>query len=144
MDSDMEESTEFGGSFWVSETNSAYVSKPNPVLEKSFAFAVRILNFHKWLSKHHPDISPLAKQILRSGTSIGANLEEADSAYSKREFAVKVGLSLKESRETKYWLRLLYATDYIDSEMFSSLCSDNDELMRLLNAILKTTRENLK
>lgn len=130
--------------FWVGETGVPYKDKPNAILEKSFAFSIRIIKLYKWLCKNHPDTGPLSKQILRSGTSIGANAEEADAAYTKKEFAAKLGISLKESRETKYWLRLFHATDYIDDAMFGSLRSDNDELIRLLIAILKTTKENLK
>ena len=130
--------------FWVFEDGRAYEQKPNAILDKSFAFSVRIIKLHKWLCKNHPDITPLTKQILRSGTSIGANVEEADAAFTKKEFAAKLGISLKESRETKYWLRLFHATNYIDNNMFTSLLNDNDELTRLLVAILKTTRENLK
>ncbi|WP_342664720.1 four helix bundle protein [Spirosoma spitsbergense] len=141
MDNDMNEDDR---GFWLFEPGASYTQKPNVVLEKSFDFSVRILKFYKWLCQHHRDIIPLAKQVLRSGTSVGANLEEADSAFSKKEFAAKVGISLKEARETKYWLRLLHATEYIDSSIFSSLCNDNDELIRLLNSILKTTRDNLK
>ncbi|MBN8822754.1 MULTISPECIES: four helix bundle protein [unclassified Spirosoma] len=129
--------------FWVFEPGVAYESKPNAILEKSFAFAIRIIRLHKWLLSKHIDIAPLAKQILRSGTAIGANAEEADVAYTKKEFASKLGISLKEAKETRYWLRLLEATDYIDEAMFSSLNADNNELMRLLISILKTTKENL-
>ena len=141
MDNEMGE--ELSG-FWAAETGVPYENKPNAILEKSFAFSVRIIKLYKWLYKNHPDIAPLSKQILRSGTSIGANAEEADAAYTKKEFAAKLGISLKESKETKYWLRLLHATDYIDNAMFGSLRSDNDELIRLLVSILKTTKEHLK
>ena len=130
--------------FWVLEPGVPYEQRPNTVLEKSFAFAVRIIKLHKWLCKKHSDIAPLAKQVLRSGTSIGANIEEADATFTKKEFAAKLGISLKEAKETRYWLRLLQATDYLDETMFTSLYTDTDELMRLLTAILKTTSENLK
>ncbi|KAB7731940.1 four helix bundle protein [Rudanella paleaurantiibacter] len=140
----MEPFDEPHSSFWAEESASEYISKPNTILDKSFAFAVRVIKLYRWLYKQHPEIAPLAKQILRSGTSIGANAEEADAAFTKKEFASKLGISLKESRETKYWLRLFYATEYIDEQMFVSMRGDNDELMRLLTAILKTTRENLK
>ena len=130
--------------FWVFEPEASYEQKPNVVLEKSFLFAIRIIKLHKWLCKNHFDIAPLAKQILRSGTSIGANIEEADAAFTKKEFASKLGISLKEAKETRYWLRLLHATDYIDETMFTSLHTDTNELLRLLTAIIKTTREHLK
>jgi len=137
----MEEST---SEFWVLDSEAVYAQKPNVLLEKSFSFAIRIIKLHKWLYKKHLDITPLAKQILRSGTSIGANAEEADAAFTKKEFASKLGISLKEAKETRYWLRLLHATDYIDEAMYTSLHADTNELMRLLTTILKTTRENLK
>ncbi|SOD88377.1 four helix bundle protein [Spirosoma fluviale] len=130
--------------FWVFEPEFSYEQKPNAVLEKSFIFAIRIIKLHKWLYKKHFDIAPLAKQILRSGTSIGANIEEADAAFTKKEFASKLGISLKEAKETRYWLRLLHATDYIDETMSTSLLNDTNELIRLLTAIIKTTREHLK
>ncbi|MVM39337.1 four helix bundle protein [Spirosoma sp. HMF3257] len=141
MDNGMEETV---SEFWVLEPRVVYEQKPNAILDKSFAFAIRIIKLHKWLCKNHFDIAPLAKQILRSGTSIGANAEEADAAYTKKEFASKLGISLKETKETRYWLRLLRATDYIDEAMFTSLETDTNEMMRLLTAILKTARENLK
>ena len=112
------------------------------MLEKAFVFAVRIVNLHKWLRKHHPTIGPLATQILKSGTSIGANTNEADCAFTKREFASKLGISLKEARETSYWLKLLHTTEYLDELMFLSLKKDCDELIRLLVSILRTTRNS--
>jgi four helix bundle protein len=141
MDNAMEEIV---SEFWVLEPGAVYEQKPNAILDKSFAFAIRIIKLHKWLHKKHIDIAPLAKQVLRSGTSIGANAEEADAAFTKKEFASKLGISLKEAKETRYWLRLLHATEYIDEAMFTSLHTDTNELIRLLIAILKTTRENLK
>ncbi|WP_229313226.1 four helix bundle protein [Larkinella terrae] len=132
---------DFLGDFEVTEPGNPYVPKPNAVLEKSFSFSVRIVNLYKWLFKNHKDILPIARQILRSGTSIGANAEEAVSAYSKKEFAAKLQISLKESRETDYWLRLLHTTGYLDNAMFNSLKDDNKELIRMLTTILKTTKQ---
>jgi four helix bundle protein len=91
------------------ESNSS-----NIIVDKSFAFSVRIIRLYQWLKKSHKDIDSLAKQILRSGTSKGANVEEAVGAFSRKEFASKIRISYKESRETLYWLRLLRATDYLD------------------------------
>lgn len=134
---------ELTGAFWVEEERTEYVTKSNLVLDKAFAFAVRIINLHKWLRSNHPIVIALANQILKSGTSIGANINEADSAFSKREFAMKLGIALKEARETNYWLGLLRATDYIDEPMAVSLSRDSAELIRLLTSILKSTRVSL-
>ena len=112
----------------------------NPVVDKSFAFAVRIVRLQRYLLANGAE-KPMVDQILRSGTSIGANVEEALGAFSKKEFASKMGISYKEARETGYWLRLLCATDLLKSEEFTSLFADCDELCRLLRAILNTVRK---
>ncbi|WP_083891497.1 four helix bundle protein [Fibrella aestuarina] len=139
-----EPTTNLTSTYWlVEEAGVGYVTKPNQVLDKAVAFAVRIINLHKWLRKEHPTIGALSTQILKAGTSIGANINEADCAFSKREFASKLGISLKEARETNYWLGLLKATDYIDEPMYASLSRDCGELIRLLVSILKSTRANL-
>jgi len=119
------------------ESNSS-----NIIVDKSFAFSVRIIRLYQWLKKNHKDIDSLAKQILRSGTSIGANVEEAVGAFSRKEFASKIGISYKESRETLYWLRLLKATDYLDENQYISIYTDCDEIKKILASILKTTKEN--
>ena len=84
----------------------------------------------------------LSRQILRSGTSIGANVYEATQAFSHADFSHKISIALKESVETEYWLELLYETEYLSSEEFQSMYSDNKELTRLLTAILKTADKN--
>ena len=117
-------------------------SSSNIILDKSFTFSVRIIRLYQWLKKNHKDIDSLAKQILRSGTSIGANVEEAVGAFSRKEFASKIGISYKEARETLYWLRLLKATDYLDEKQYNSIYSDCDEIKKILASILKTTKEN--
>ncbi len=116
-------------------------NKPNIILEKSFAFSVRIVKLYKWFYKNHSEVLPLAKQLLRSGTSIGANAEEADGAYSKKEFSAKFGICLKEAKETKYWIRLLYASEFLDENMYLSLKYDIEELIKIITAILKSSRE---
>lgn len=113
----------------------------NIIVDKSFAFSVRIVRLYQWLKKSHKDIDSLAKQILRSGTSIGANVEEAVGAFSRKEFASKIGISYKESRETLYWLKLLKATDYLDENQYTSIYSDCDEIKKILASILKTTKD---
>jgi len=110
----------------------------NAILVKSKSFSVRIIKLYQYLSKNNEFI--LSKQLLRSGTSIGANVREATSAYSKKEFAAKMGISLKEAHETAYWLELLFETEYIIKEQFDSIYADNNELIKLLTAIVKTSR----
>ena len=117
--------------------------KENVLLSKSLAFAVRVVSLNKWFYNNHREIRDVSNQLLRSGTSIGANAEEADGAFSKKEFNVKIGISLKEAKESRYWLRVLRETNYLDDKMFQSLLIDIDELIRILTAILKSSRENM-
>ncbi len=114
----------------------------NSILEKSFAFAVRIVKFHIYELKKYRIIEPLLKQVLRSGTSIGANVTEAQDAVSKKDFINKMSISLKESRETDYWLRLFEAAEVIPSKEIKSIKSDNIELIKILTSIIKTTKKN--
>ena len=113
--------------------------KENIIAKKSFAFAVRIVKLNQQIQKHHKEYI-LSKQILRSGTSIGANIEEALGGYSRKDFAAKMSISYKETRETKYWLKLLKATDYINDNEFNSLMEDADELGKMLYMIIKNSR----
>ena len=113
------------------------VRTENPVAEKSRAFAVRVVRLYQRLAAEKREYV-LSKQFLRSGTSIGANVHEALRAQSRADFASKMGIALKEAQETDYWLDLLHETDYIDAESFSSLRTQNDELLRLLTSICKT------
>jgi len=115
----------------------------NVVKEKSYSFALRIIKLYQYLEKTHKYF-PLSKQVLRSGTSIGANIEEADGAQSKRDFIAKLQISYKEAKETHYWLRLLRDTDYLNKEQAQSILSDCEEIIRLLNAILKRSKSNEK
>jgi len=105
------------------------------IKEKSFKFAVRIINLHIYL-KEKKEFT-LSKQILRSGTSIGANIEEAAGGVSKADFKNKICISYKEARETHYWLRLLNETKYINDNMFQSLEKDCVEIKRILYTTLK-------
>ena len=116
----------------------------NALVEKSFPFSVRIVRFYLFLLKNNRHIEPLLKQILRSGTSIGANVSESQSAYTKKDFINKLGISLKESRETEYWLKLLKETDLIGKDEFESLNNDCIELIKLLTAIIKKAKSNTK
>jgi four helix bundle protein len=113
----------------------------NIVLEKSRKFAIRMYYLSKRLCDEKREYV-LAKQILRSGTSIGANLTEAQYAVSRREFLYKVQISLKECAETEYWLDLLKDTDLLASEEHDSLLQDCKALLRLLISITKTTKNN--
>ena len=111
--------------------------KENIVLDKSFAFAVRIVNLYKYLTGEKKEYV-LSKQLLRCGTSIGANTTEAQRAQSKPDFVSKMSIALKEAYEVEYWLRLLWATEYIDEIAYKSMSSDNEEIISLLISICKT------
>lgn len=113
--------------------------KENIVLIKSFKFAVRIVKLHLHLSKRLKEFE-LSGQILKSGTSIGANIEEAIGGVSRKDFINKMGIAYKEARETKYWLRLLRDSEIIDKSLAESLLTDCEELLRLLYTIINRTR----
>ena len=115
--------------------------KQNLVAEKSAAFSVRIVNLSRYLKKARVE-AILINQLLRSGTSIGANVQEAVAAVSKNDFSVKISISLKEARETSYWLKLLFNTKNISETEFKSISKDAEELEKILFAILKKTRMN--
>ena len=115
----------------------------NVIVDKSFAFAVRTVNLYKHLTETKHEYV-IAKQILRSGTSIGANIKEAIRGQSKDDFAHKLNISLKEASETEYWLDLLVATDYITKEEYESIHNDCLELIKLLTAIIKSSRKEGK
>ena len=108
----------------------------NVSVEKSFAFSVRIVRLYQYLTKDKKEYV-LAKQILRCGTSIGANVSEAQYAQSKADFQAKMHIALKEANETEYWLRLLYKTDYISESQYQSIHKDVDELISILASICK-------
>ncbi|MEO1377778.1 MAG: four helix bundle protein [Cyanobacteria bacterium J06635_10] len=113
----------------------------NVVYEKSYNFAIRIVKAHQYLNEEKKEYI-LSKQLLRSGTSIGANVAEANGAISKAEFSAKLSIAYKECLETKFWLSLLKDTDYITNKAFQSIYKDADEIGRLLFSILKKTRIN--
>ena len=112
----------------------------NIVVVKSKAFALRIIKLYKYLDTNH-SISVISSQILKSGTSIGANVKEAIRAQSKADFYAKLNISLKEASETEYWLELLYESEYITKEQFESIYNDCQELLKLLTAITKTQKK---
>ena len=111
----------------------------NAIVEKSKAFAIRIIKLYKYLCDERREFV-LSKQLLRSGTSIGANVKEAIRGQSKADFYAKMNIALKEASETEYWLELIHESDYIDSKSFESIYSDCQELLRLLMAITKTQK----
>lgn len=112
--------------------------KDNIILEKSYAFAIKIVKLYQFLSQEKKEFV-LSKQILRSGTSIGANVEEAVGGISKKEFRAKMSIAYKESRETDYWLRLLKDTEIIEEKLFNSLYQENKELLKILYKIIKSS-----
>ena len=113
----------------------------NPVVSKSKDFAVRIIRLYQYLQAEKQEYI-LSKQILRSGTSIGANVREGTQAASRPDFINKLSIALKESVETEYWLELLVETDYINQQQFQSIYADNQELTKLLTAIINTSKQN--
>ena len=107
--------------------------------QKSFLFSIRIVKLSRYLQEERKEYI-LSKQIMRSGTSIGANVVESQQAQSRADFISKLNIALKEAVETNYWLRLLHATDFLSESEFSSVISDCRELEKMLTAIIKTTR----
>ena len=116
--------------------------KESVLVDKSKHFAIRIINLCKHLNEEKKEYI-LSKQILRSGTSIGANIKEARFANSKNDFIYKMTISLKEASETEYWLELLTETGYISENLSSSLRADCTELLKMLHATVKTTKLNV-
>ena len=110
----------------------------NVIENKSFDFAVRIVNLHKHLSAEKKEFV-LSKQLLRSGTSIGANVSEAVRGQSKADFLAKMSIALKEANESHYWIRLLYKTDFLTEQEFNSIENDIIELIKILSSICKTS-----
>jgi four helix bundle protein len=119
------------------------ISYSNPVSEKSFQFAIRILKFFKHCISKEKSLEVIFKQILKSGTSIGANVAESKNAVSKADFINKLSIALKEVRETEFWLKLLFESDTIKNNEYESLSTDCDELIRLLTSIIKTLKSKL-
>ena len=117
--------------------------KDNVVLEKSFDFAVRIVKLYKYLCTDKKEYV-LSKQLLRSGTSIGANVNEAQAGQSKKDFIAKMSIASKEARESFYWIKLLIQTDYLNenSKNTKSLVNDIEEIVKLLTSIVKSSGEN--
>jgi four helix bundle protein len=115
--------------------------KESIVKDKSMAFAIRIVNLYKFLCEKKKEFV-MSKQILRCGTSIGANIAEAECAFSRKDFLAKIYIAFKECSETKYWLELLLRTEYINIKEYTDIAKDVEELYKILSAITKTTRGN--
>jgi four helix bundle protein len=115
--------------------------KENIIKNKSFDFALRIVKLYQYLCETKKEFV-LSKQLLRSGTSIGANIREAEHGQSKADFINKMSISLKEANETDYWLELLFKSCYIKETEYNSIKSDIDEILKLLVSIIKTSKNN--
>jgi four helix bundle protein len=116
------------------------MKEDNVILQKTYAFAVRIVRLSQYLIQEKHAFQ-LADQIRRSGTSIGANMEEAVGGLSRKDFVMKAGIAYKEARETHYWLRLLRDTDYLAQPQAASLLDDCEEILKILTAIIRSSRE---
>ena len=114
--------------------------RENPLIDKSITFAARIIKLHRYLIKSKKE-TIISKQIVRSGTSIGANINEANSGQSKADFIAKLHIALKETAETEYWLKLLVMSEYISDNLGSSLLHDCLEIKRILIASINTAKE---
>lgn len=119
------------------------ISNENTVRSKSYKFSLRIIKLFVYLKDEKREYD-LSRQLLRSGTSIGANIEEAEGGQSKKDFINKISISYKESRETHYWLRLLRDSGFIEPKLAESLINDCEEILKMLTAILNTSKSNLK
>ncbi len=116
--------------------------KENIIQVKSFNFALRVIKLYQYLVKNKKEFV-LSKQILRSGTAIGANVEEALGGQSRKDFLNKMSIAYKEARETSYWLRLLKGADILSEKHFLSISQDLEEISKILTTIQKTTKSNL-
>jgi four helix bundle protein len=116
------------------------MKKDNVIKDKSFLFAVRVVNLYKFLAEEKGEFV-ISKQLLRSGTSIGANVRESEHAESKADFIHKLSISLKEANETEYWLDLLKETGYLNNSEYLSVQKDINEILKLLTSIIKTSKQ---
>ena len=117
------------------------MNRENVIKEKSFDFALRIVKLYKYLQEKKEFV--LSKQLLRSGTAVGALVREAEQAESKKDFIHKMAIGLKEANETQYWLELLFKSGYLEENQFSSINVDSIEMLKLLTSIIKTAKSNL-
>lgn len=115
--------------------------RKNLIKDKSYSFALRIVKMYRYLIAERKEYV-LSKQVLRSGTAIGALVMEAEHAQSRADFINKMNIALKEANETVYWLSLLQDSEYIDEQMFNSIFPEAEELLKILISIVKTTKQN--
>ncbi|HJV77971.1 MAG TPA: four helix bundle protein [Paludibacter sp.] len=113
----------------------------NAIVDKSKAFAIRVIRLFQYLQKEKKEYI-ISKQLLRSGTSVGANIKEGIRGQSVKDFRAKMAIALKEASESEYWLELLVETDYIDQTQFESMVNDCIELIKILTAILNSSERN--
>ena len=118
--------------------------RENIIVKKTEGFGDRIINMYKYLLKKKEGNTDILKQILRSGTSVGANVSEGQYAQTKADFLTKMSIALKEANETKYWLKRLYSGGYLSKDEYNSIVEDNEEIINILVKITGTTKENLK
>jgi len=115
--------------------------KENVIVDKSFLFAIKVVKLYQQLTADKKEFV-LSKQLLRSGTSIGANVEEAVGGSSRRDFIAKMQIAYKESRESRYWLKLMHATDYVNTAQFQSFNNDLEEIIKILVSILNSSKND--
>lgn len=113
------------------------MKKDNVIQIKTYAFAIRIVNLYKYLTNEKREFV-LSKQLLRSGTSVGANIEEALGGQSRKDFFAKLTIAYKEARESHYWIRLLKDTGYLNEKEFNGLINDIEEILKIIGSIQKT------
>ena len=118
--------------------------RENIIVEKSEQFADRIVKMHKYLSKRREGNSDILKQIVRSGTSVGANVSESKFAQSEADFLTKLTIALKEANETKFWINRLYAGDYLNETEYNSIIKDCEEIISILVKITGTLRKKVQ
>lgn len=112
----------------------------NVIREKSFSFAIRVVKLYKYLTSKKEMV--ISKQLLRSGTSVGANVREAENAESKADFIHKLGIAQKEIDESMYWLELLHKTSYLSEKEFTSIYAEAEEIIKLIKSIIVTSKKN--
>ncbi len=117
------------------------MKKDNVIQIKTYAFAIRIVNLYKYLTNEKREFV-LSKQLLRSGTSVGANIEEAIGGQSRKDFFAKLTIAYKEARESHYWIRLLKDTGYLNEKEFNDLINDIEEILKIIGSIQKTIRNS--
>lgn len=122
--------------------NERNTNKPNPLKDKSFQLALKIVKLYQYLTEHKKEYI-MSKQLMRSGTSIGANIREGQNAQSKPDFIHKFSIAQKECDETLYWLELLHKSGYIEDIEFTGFLNDASELLKMLRSSILTTKQNI-